>query len=403
MHDLLQQTYQDKTGIVVSSAHPRIVNGVPTKNPRYLEVRADMVNPVRKYLADLGVRLHRKIPLDNKVIHPVNSVLAGRRNNPPEEGIRALAVYNPIHYQQLPELFMDFISSLTGKSPSTTGAGSEGALTKGPFNALRATADLNNALVSFILTGYAGFSSSAGHIGSYVRVDHDISLLIPEIWTRLTDQERDPSYLIEQGYMEALDDFEHKGEAVLASRLGYRITEQFVHEFMGKIFDNPSAVLTTDILKPETQNLDDFVDGINNIVETQQKVAQQYLDDGSINDACPPLQALLYIMATGSYQGKGVHDPEIREKFTRESLLASDWYLQRLKVKQTRDIALWRKHLDSLQCFLELENYADEVERLRINQRLETAKTELERVESAAYLNEIVGTIGADSLGQDRN
>ena len=32
---------------------------------------------------------------------------------------------------------MDFICSLTGKSPSTTGAGSEGALTKGPFNALR--------------------------------------------------------------------------------------------------------------------------------------------------------------------------------------------------------------------------------------------------------------------------
>ncbi len=46
-----------------------------------------------------------------------------------------LAVYNPIHYQELPELFMDFICSLTGKSPSTTGFGSEGALTKGPFNA----------------------------------------------------------------------------------------------------------------------------------------------------------------------------------------------------------------------------------------------------------------------------
>jgi hypothetical protein len=45
---------------------------------------------------------------------------------------------------------MDFICSLTGKSPSTTGAGSEGALTKAPFNALRPTVDLNNALVSYI-------------------------------------------------------------------------------------------------------------------------------------------------------------------------------------------------------------------------------------------------------------
>ncbi|MFW5442749.1 MAG: hypothetical protein ACKE51_00380 [Methylococcaceae bacterium] len=403
MHDLLEQAYKDASGIVVSSAHPRIVDGKPTKNPRYLERRADVINPVRKYLADLGVRLHSRIPLGVEVVHPVDAVLAGRRNNPPEPGIRALAVYNPIHYQQLPELFMDFICSLTGKSPSTTGAGSEGALTKGPFNALRATADLNNALVSFILTGYAGFSSSAGHIGSHVRVDHDISLLIPEIWTRLKTHEREPNYLIEQGCLEALEDFEYEGQMVLASRLGYRITEQFVHEFMGKIFDNPSSVLTEDILKPETQNLHDYVDGIHNIVETQQKVAQQYLDDGSVADACPPLQALLHIMATGNYQGKDVHDPEIRELFSKQSLLASDWYLERLQVKQNRDIALWVRHVKSLQDFSELPNYADEVERLNIKQRLINAQAELERVESPAYLEQMIGMIGADPVKQPRH
>ncbi len=74
-------------------------------------------------------------------------------------------MYGPIHYQELPELFMDYMCSVTGKSPSTTGAGTEGALTKGPFNALCATADLNNALVSMLLCGYAGFSSAAGWIG----------------------------------------------------------------------------------------------------------------------------------------------------------------------------------------------------------------------------------------------
>ncbi len=402
MYDLLNNAYQDDSGFVVSSAHPRLVDGKPSKNPRYLETRADLVNPVRRYIADLGVRLHRKIPLKDKVVHPVDAVLAGRRNNPPEPGIRALAVYNPIHYQQLPELFMDFISSLTGKSPSTTGAGSEGALTKGPFNALRATPDLNNALVSFILTGYSGFTSSAGFIGSNVRVDHDISLLIPEIWTRLTADERDADYLLAQGYMEALEDFDHEGQKVLASRLGYRITEQFVHEFMGKIFDNPTAVLTEDILKPETQNLNDYVDGIQNIVETQQRVAQQYIDDGSVADACPPLQALLYIMATGDYQGKDLHHPEIRALFTKENLLASDWYLERLEVKQTKDIALWIRHVASLQNFSELENYADEVDRLNIKQRLLLAKDELERVKSPEYLEQMVGMIGADPLGQPR-
>ncbi len=205
MQGLLREAYLEGGGFVVSSGHPRLVDGKPSKNPRYLQTRPDLMDPVRKYVAEVGVRFHRKLPCSAPVCHPVDAVLAGRRNNPPEPGIRALAVYNPIHYQELPELFMDFICSLTGKSPSTTGAGSEGALTKGPFNALRPTADLNNALVSFILTGHAGFSSSAGYIGPDVRVDHDVSLLIPEIWTRLRPAEREPAYLIENAYLEAAD------------------------------------------------------------------------------------------------------------------------------------------------------------------------------------------------------
>ena len=138
--------------------------------------------------------------------------MSGRRNNPPEPGIRPLCVYGPIHYQELPELFMDYVCSLTGTSPSTTGAGSEGALTKGPFNALAATADLNNALVSFLLTGYAGFSSAAGFVGPRYRVDHDISLLIPEIWCRLYPHERDPKHLIEAGHLERLEDYDFDGQ-----------------------------------------------------------------------------------------------------------------------------------------------------------------------------------------------
>ena len=125
----------------------------------------------------------------------------------PEGRHPPLAVYNPIHYQELPELFMDFICSLTGKSPSTTGFGSEGALTKGPFNALRPIVDLNNALVSFILTEYAGFTTAAGYIGPNFRVDHDISMLVPEIWCRMRAPERDPQFLIENGYLEKVDDF----------------------------------------------------------------------------------------------------------------------------------------------------------------------------------------------------
>lgn len=136
---------------------------------------------------------------------------------------------------------------------------------------------------------------------------------------------------------------------MLLSRLGYRITSHFVHGLMGKIFDNPFAVFHRKILQPELQNLEVFVDGVNNIVETQQRVAQRYLDDGSIRDACPPLYALLHIMALGHYQDMDVHHPDIRAMFTRDYLLNSAWYArERLQIKQARDIALWQRHLDYL-------------------------------------------------------
>ncbi len=399
MHDLLQGVYDKGAGYVVSSAHPRLVDGAPSKNPRYLQVRPDLQQPLRSYVAEMGIRLHRRVPLNEKVVNQVDAVLTGRRNNPPEPGIRPLCVYNPIHYQELPELFMDFICSLTGKSPSTTGAGSEGALTKGPFNALRTTADLNNALVSIMLTEHDGFSSAAGYIGPNLRVDHDISLLIPEIWARLKPQERDLQYLKDNGHLEAIPDYEHNGEMILGSRLGYRITDRFVATYLGKIFDSPNAVLDEAILRPETQGEDVFADGINNIVEAQKKVAQQYLDDGSVDDACPPLKALIHIMATGEFEGKDAHHPEFRALFTREYLIESDWYQLRLSTRQQRDIRLWTRHVAYLQAFLEKKSHVDEAERMNIAERMQRAKQQLDHVTSAGYLDELVGTIGADTLG----
>ncbi|RYU57402.1 hypothetical protein EWI61_13320 [Methylolobus aquaticus] len=400
MQEFLQAAVKSGEGFAVSSAHPRIVDGKPSKNPRYLQLRQDLEDEFKPYLAEMGARLSRRIPLHEPVMWPVGAVLAGRRNNPPDwkSGIRPLCVYSPIHYQELPELFMDFICSLTGKSPSTTGAGSEGALTKGPFNALRATADLNAALVSYILTGYGGFSTAAGHVGPHFRVDHDISLLAPEIWCRLSPQAQDPDYLIREGYLEPVLDFEHEGKTVLASRLGYRITSHFVHHHFGKLFDTPSLVLTEEILKPEKQDLACFVDGIANIVETQRRVAQEYLDDGSIDEACPPLRALLYIMATGSYEGKGAHHPAIRSMFTRENLLGSAWYRERLRTKQERDIELWRKHVLYLESFLDQHHHTPYAEKLRIIERLERARRTLAEVSDAAYPDRLVGTLGADPM-----
>ncbi|MFN7290507.1 MAG: hypothetical protein ACK5T6_07965, partial [Pirellula sp.] len=118
---------------VISSAQPRLVDGKPSKNPRYLQDRPDLRQPFQRYVAYRGLQLYRAASASIPVAIPVNAILSGRRNNPPDKaaGIRPLAVYNPIHYQELPELLMDYVCSFTGKSPSMTGAGSEGALTKG--------------------------------------------------------------------------------------------------------------------------------------------------------------------------------------------------------------------------------------------------------------------------------
>ena len=67
---------------VVSSAHPRVVNGAPSTNPRYLQPRPDLVNPRDFYLAEMAARLAREIPAARPVYQPVNAVLAGRQKQP---------------------------------------------------------------------------------------------------------------------------------------------------------------------------------------------------------------------------------------------------------------------------------------------------------------------------------
>jgi len=386
----------------ICSAKPRLVDGAPTKNPRYLQVRPDVTKPRDRYLAELGARLYRRIPSSEACVFPVSGVLGGRRNNPPDsigtEKIRPLCVYNPIHYQELPELLMDYVCCVTGKSPSTTGAGSEGALSKGPFNAIGATADLNTMLVSLILTQYGGFSSAAGYIGPKYKVDHDISLLIPELWCRMTPEERDPKNMIEKGYLEKIDDFEYEGRLIPGSRLGYRITQKFVHDFLCRVFDIPSKVFPEDMLKPEQQNMEVYVDGIENIAQAMEKSALLYFQDGIIDDACPPLRAVLHVMAYGHYNGKSIQDPEIRKMFTRENLINSKWYKARLTKKQKRESGLWKQNVEYLTDFLGRPGYNHTAQKLNIAEKLEEAKKELEFVNSDAYLQQLVGTLGADPI-----
>lgn len=400
METLLETAAKETEGYVVSTADPRIVDGKPTKNPRYLQDRPDMVNSRDTYVAMRGMQLHRCLPADAPIHAPVGAVLSGRRNNPPDKkaGIRSLAVYSPLHYQELPELIMDYVCSLTGKSPSTTGAGSEGAMTKGPFNSLPPSIDLNAAVVSMILTELGGFSTPAGHIGSRFEVGHDISLLIPEVWCRMGPQERDPMNLINAGMLERIEDFEADGVPIPASRLGYRITRKFVRTYLARVFDNPSKVFTEEILRPEQQDPESFADGILYIAEAQKRVAQQYMDDGGYELACPPLRAVLSIMSHGEYEGKTIADPEVRKLFTRGSLLSSDWYRRRLSAKKQRDIEFWKGFEKRLSTCAVEERDSGIADELDLEERLAYARQQLQIVQADDYEESLMGTLGVDPM-----
>jgi hypothetical protein len=107
-------------------------------------------------------------------------------------------------------------------------------------------------------------------------------------------------------------------------------------------------------------------------------------------------------MAEGHFQGRDVHHPDIRAMFTRDYLLGSDWYRERLETKQRRDTALWERHVESLQAFLDMESHTDEAERLGIRMRLDAARRKLVEVQGEAYLKSLIGTIGADPLRPSR-
>jgi hypothetical protein len=124
-----------------------------------------------------------------------------------------------------------------------------------------------------------------------------------------------------------------------------------------------------------------------------------YIEDGSINIACPPLKALLYIMTEGSYEGKGVEDESIRSMFTRDYLLSSDWYKDRLLNKQLADIEIWKRHVKYLGSVIESAETRGEHELNSLKEDLKDAEAQFKYVKSAAYLKSLHGYTGLSPLG----
>ena len=98
-------------------------------------------------------------------------------------------------------------------------------------------------------------------------------------------------------------------------------------------------------------------------------------------------------MAHGEYEGMTESDPKLRAMFTRESLLASDWYQERIRTQQILDTSLWMRHVEALDQFMSSGNRVPQID---IHERLTAAREQLTRVRSESYAGELVGTIGAD-------
>jgi hypothetical protein len=82
--DTCSGSVQQHGAYFVSSANPRIVDGKPSKNLRYLQLRPDLVNPRDAHLVEIGARLHRRISPSEALHRPVNAAKA----NYAEEAVR---------------------------------------------------------------------------------------------------------------------------------------------------------------------------------------------------------------------------------------------------------------------------------------------------------------------------
>jgi len=158
-------------------------------------------------------------------------------------------------------------------------------------------------------------------------------------------------------------------------------------------------IFTEKMLRPELQDWDTFVDGVDNIVSTHRRVAESYFRDGSIDAACPPLRALLHIMRDGTWNGKDLRDPSFRNLFTRQSLLKSRWYNQRLRTYQKQEIILQQRHATSLKRALEHLSPSEEIYRKEFKRKLMRTKSLMRDISKPSYLKTLQGTIGIQPLG----
>lgn len=79
-------------------------------------------------------------------------------------------------------------------------------------------------------------------------------------------------------------------------------------------------------------------------------------------------------MAYGHYEGKEISDSELRTYFTRDYVIQSDWYKERLKLKQVREVKFLQQQLASLEAFNSNPKNSELVKEMDIAGRIASVK-----------------------------
>jgi len=84
--------------------------------------------------------------------------------------------------------------------------------------------------------------------------------------------------------------------------------------------------------------------------------------------------------------------------FTREAVLASDWYAQRLDAKQAAASARAQAGLAAIEKFVSTPGNEEPTARLDMPARVEAARAGAQQLASPEYRDQLVGTVGSTAL-----
>ncbi|MCO6430040.1 MAG: hypothetical protein J5J00_04210, partial [Deltaproteobacteria bacterium] len=388
-----------------------------TTNPRFQQPFIDPDESLEWLLSDRALHFRRQVKVSQQVYNPVSVVIPAMRFDKERDGFPALAVNGPIHAMEMPELLISIASSLTVKSRSTSGPGSEGAGTKKPFMELSGLYELAQIFVDLALTGQDVWVTSAGRIGPNLNVDHDLSYWAAELFgimqTVLPKEKLAIAHMKKHGYVEELPGFWWDAESekivnhespgavfVDEGRSGHPITHKFQREMFGLITSDSENVLDEEHRRPRLQDEAVYAKGQLSLIESQRKVAEGYLQDGVFDRVCFPVQKIVEIMANGvTSEGWSRKSPEFRKLFTRDAVLSSDWYAKRLEAQRKQEwirLEVVKNEIKKEISAIEKDPPAAITEKRKAALRAQLQKTEglLSEVSSKDYLRRLRGHLG---------